>query len=57
MFTVPPHVFVCKPTVIEHKMVLPKNCKLVRVQCDPDKCVFPVKDLLSSEFIKEQNKL
>ncbi len=57
MFAVPPYVFVCKPTVIENKMILPKNCKLVRVQCDQDKCVFPTKDLLSSEFIKEQNKL
>ena len=56
MFTVPPYVYVCKPVVVEKRVVQPKKCKLVQIQCDQQKCVFPTEQLLeSSSYQSPQN--
>ncbi len=54
MFTVPPYVYVCKPVVVEKRVVQPKKCKLVQIQCDQQKCVFPTEQLLESSSYQSQ---
>ena len=48
MFVVPSHVYVCKPVVVEKRIVEPKKCKMVQIKCDQQSCVFPTEQFLDS---------